>query len=556
MSFESCFCSSLSKVMPVEAAPYAVESGCALRGERFSFQLAYRCEGETKMLRVRVNSPFGRALRVRQVGLVPVDFLGTGFDEDVISRRPGLFPDLLSDFEKGEGWVPLSPDWNALWFTVDIPEDFPAGEHQIEVVLGKFWAFANPPEEPVELCRRTFKLEVLPAVLPPQQLKNTHWFHSDCLASYYHVPVFSEEHWRIIGNFMRDAVRHGHNMILTPVVTPPLDTMPGGERPTVQLVGVRRDDGVYSFDFSLLERWIRLAEECGMRYFEMAHLFTQWGAKFTPKVMAQVDGMMQRIFGWDVPADSPAYRDFLNAFLPALGDYFRRRGMVDRVYFHCSDEPQNEHLESYRYAQSLLRAHLADFKFIDALSSVDFYHEGLVSIPVPCENHFSYFINEELPERWVYYCCCPMTTYCNRFIHMPSSRNWILGAILYAYTIRGFLHWGYNFYYTMLSRKLIDPYHCNSSGGFFPDGDAFVVYPGANGEPEDSIRYEVFYEALQLQRQLEFLESLTSRDEVMALLNEAAGGGGLTMENYPRGEERALKLRTEICRRLKDALLR
>ena len=32
-------------------------------------------------------------------------------------------------------------------------------------------------------------VEVIPAVLPPQKLIRTEWFHGDCLADYYHVPI-------------------------------------------------------------------------------------------------------------------------------------------------------------------------------------------------------------------------------------------------------------------------------------------------------------------------------------------------------------------------------
>ncbi len=65
----------------------------------------------------------------------------------------------------------------------------------------------------------------------------TEWFHSDYLADYYHVDVFSEEYWRIVENFLRKAKERGVNMILTPILTLPLDTLIGGERTTTQLVG-------------------------------------------------------------------------------------------------------------------------------------------------------------------------------------------------------------------------------------------------------------------------------------------------------------------------------
>ena len=88
-------------------------------------------------------------------------------------------------------------------------------------------------------CR--FTLCVGRARLPAQTLLHTEWFHADCLASYYGVAPLSEEHWRILENFIRAAgEEHGINMLLTPVFTPPLDTAVNGERLTVQLVDVRR----------------------------------------------------------------------------------------------------------------------------------------------------------------------------------------------------------------------------------------------------------------------------------------------------------------------------
>ena len=53
------------------------------------------------------------------------------------------------------------------------------------------------------------------------------------------------------------------------------------------------------------------------------------------------------------------------------------------------------------------------------------------------------------------------------------------------------------FYYSQFSIKPLNPYICTDADGAFPAGDSFVVYPGEDGEPEDSLRLEVFHEALQ-----------------------------------------------------------
>ena len=160
-------------------------------------------------------------------------------------------------------------------------------------------------------------IEIIGAALPEQELRVTQWFHCDCLASYYNVPVFSERHWEIIENFVRTAVSNGINMLLTPIFTPPLDTYIGGERPTVQLTGVRLTDSGYEFDFSRLDRWIDMCDRCGVKYLEISHLFTQWGAAHAPKIVADTPDGERRIFGWDTAAAGEEYTTFLRAILTA-----------------------------------------------------------------------------------------------------------------------------------------------------------------------------------------------------------------------------------------------
>ena len=551
MKLKAIFCSSLAKIMPSSDPAVEIRQGCALRGERFSFQLAYKAaEPDRKLLKVKAESPFGKALRIRKVGLVPVEYTGVAFDDDIISKDPGMYPDLLTDADSGD--IPVLPTWRALWFTVDVPKNFKPGIYEIKVTLQCGWV--QPVTDFVDCAVKTFKLEVLDAVIPEQKLKHTNWFHCDCLATYYNVPVFSEEHWKIIGNFMKSAADHGINMILTPVFTPPLDTRIGSERPTVQLVGVSRTKGKYSFDFSKLDRWIGLARKSGIKYFEISHLFTQWGAVCTPKIVAKVDGKEKRIFGWDVKAGSKEYVDFLNAFLPRLAAFLKKKGLQKRVYFHCSDEPYEAHLEQYKANKEIMVRHLAGFPIMDALSHVEYYEQGIVTTPVPSETKLEAFLAAGMKERWTYYCCGPTTVYSNRFIHMPSSRNRIFGTLLYVYDIEGFLHWGFNFYYSGLSRYPIDPYKCNDSGYFFPAGDAFMVYPGKDGKPEDSIRYEVFYEALQDQRVLEKLQSLIGREAVLKELHKLAPGRKMKIDNYPKGEKAVLALRNKINTMLRKAL--
>ena len=126
---------------------------------------------------------------------------------------------------------------------------------------------------------------------------------------------------------------------------------------------------------------------------------------------------------------------------------------------------------------------------------------------------------------------------------MPSARTRILGMQLYKYNIEGFLQWGYNFWNTQFSKKAIDPYCVTDAGGAFPSGDAFVVYPGEEYQPVESLRFEIMREAMQDIRALRLLESKIGREKTLSLLEDA---GEITFYSYPTSAKWLLEKREQI----------
>jgi len=133
---------------------------------------------------------------------------------------------------------------------------------------------------------------------------------------------------------------------------------------------------------------------------------------------------------------------------------------------------------------------------------------------------------------------------------MPSARNRILGLQLYKYNIKGFLQWGYNFWYSQYSRYPINPFCVTDAGYAFPSGDAFIVYPSEEG-PLESIRLEVFFEALQDLRALQLLETLLGREAIMNLLEDGLDTP-ITFSEYPTDARWLLEMREEINLKIAD----
>ena len=408
--------------------------------------------------------------------MIPVEYPVTPeHDDNVLRTAPGLYPDLLEPIEDvpAMGMAAFPHQWRALWVAVHNPTGFEPGVYPIRVALRN--------NDGAVLSEDVFELEVLPAELPAQKLIHTEWLHTDCIATCYGLEIFSEDYWRMVEQYVQMAVDFGINMILTPIFTPPLDTDIGGERPTVQLVEVTKNGDRYSFDFAKLERWVAMCRRCGVEYFEFSHLFTQWGAYHAPKIMAWENGELKKLFGWETNARSPEYTGFLDQFLPALVEFIERHGIAERCYFHISDEPSIWDLESYGAASAAVKKHLSGFPVIDSLSNFEFYETGLVEHPIPASDHIEPFLENNVPDLWAYYCSAQHRDVAQRFMAMPSARNRILGMQLYKFEIKGFLHWGFNFYYSQQSVHRVDPYRVTDGLYWVPAGDTFVVYPGNEG---------------------------------------------------------------------------
>ena len=524
---------SLSKVFAdEECRDLPVSSGTALRGERHSFQVAYRSDMIMKGAGITVSVDGDLSARVYGVGLVPCELpYRQEHDDRVLRTPPGLYPDPLYPLDPNNR-VDIPPNqWRAVWISVNVPDDASPGTHTIIV---EFVAPESVAADDAYHGRAEYELEILPHSLTKQRLIHTEWFHQDGLATYYGVPIHGKQHWEILGAFLETAVSHGINMILTPLFTPPLDTAPGGERPTAQLVGVQETDGGYEFDFSLLDRWITLCLETGVEYFEMSHLATQWGAAHCPKIVARDStGEEHRLFGWDDDSTGERYLTFLEAFLPRLDAFLKERGIAGKTYFHVSDEPRGEHLETYSRFAAHLKRLLPGYPFIDALSDFEFYKSGAVEHPIPASNHIEPFLEAGIDGLWTYYCVGQWEKVSNRYFIMPSVRNRIIGFQLFKYDIAGFLHWGYNFYYSQYSlRQDLDPFRETDAGLSFPSGDPFLVYPGPDGVPVESLRLKVFHEALQDLRLYQTAATGAGKDTVVAVFEKAVGSE-ITFSEYP-----------------------
>ena len=343
----------------------------AARGERVSFQVCLRRDAGASDMPVKaavsVTAPDGIAVRVRRVGYVPQRHFNTQtpFDElDGVGHVPGLVPDPL--FDESEVLLPAG-ETHAFWLTVSVPENATPGHYAIPVEI------TGDTLRPKQLAASLFVSNVVLA--PRKNFHMLHWFYADAICDWYKVKPFEKAFWPIVEAYMRNYAEHDNDIIYLPVFTPPLD---GVKRPTQLLKVARKPGGKYAFDWTDVKKWVEASRRCGIGKFEWTHWFSQWGVKHALRIYEEQDGEDVLLWPPDTGATSRVYRNYLAQFLPSLKTFLAREGLMDKSFFHVSDEPHGEeNRRNYIAARNLLQELAPWMKVMDALSEIEYGRERI-----------------------------------------------------------------------------------------------------------------------------------------------------------------------------------
>ncbi len=480
--------SSLMRVFP--NSPASNKKNICIHGagnERISFQACLRNLTPVQInTRISVSGPKDLGIQVRRVGYVLVRHHNTDTNEselDGVGHIPGYVPDPLFPEETAT----LGPfESHAFWITVSIPPNLQPGIRTLNI------QFIDG--DTVE-CTLTANITVYPFTSQPSHnFPVTHWIYADAICDWYSAEPFDERFWAIAEQYLKNLVEHGNNCLYVPLFTPPTD---GVKRPTQLLRVTTTGPDKYLFDFSDVQRWVQLAKKHGAKYFEWTHLFSQWGARYGIRIYRNNQDINSLIWPPETEANSETYRKFLAQFLPEFHRFLQSNRLVEQSFFHLSDEPGKDDLQNYKEARNILKELAPWMKIADALSDINYGREGLTDIPIPSIESARYYADAGIP-AWTYFCCGPRGNYLNRLMDTSLAKIRMSGWLFYHLGAKGFLHWGYNYWYKRGANCLIDPF-MEQSGQAWPEwpyGDTFVVYPGEHG-PIDSIRWEIFAESLQ-----------------------------------------------------------
>ncbi len=138
-----------------------------------------------------------------------------------------------------------------IWLTVKAPHDAKPGVYTGQVTI------EAKGEKPLAVPVR---LELADFSVPDTQDYRT-WIElmqsPDTLAVEYNVPFWSERHWALIADSMRYIGEIGSRVVHIPLIA---QTNSGNEQSMVRFI--KKADGTYDYDFSVMDRYLDIAEKC------------------------------------------------------------------------------------------------------------------------------------------------------------------------------------------------------------------------------------------------------------------------------------------------------
>ena len=463
---------------------------CAARGEYESGQFGVCASDKAHSLSLTVSALAhengttllpAESVRLRPIQTVRVNKNTPSAENTVVRQAPFDCPDILTE----EKTVALALNQSqGVWVTILVPNDALEGRYTGTITLENEAISAQIPLE----------LTVFPFTLPSERhLWVTDWFSMGSFAKVHNVPLYSEEFWPILKRYFVNMAEHRQNIVMTPWVPD-----------NAFVKATRHSSGSWSVDFSLLERFLSLAEECGVaEQIELSHCGGVDRNKheiflLQAQVFDEKEGKVVSL-----PGDQ-----WLEPVLGELEKWLIETGRIDRAMIHVADEPFLPDMKSWRTISETIHAAAPRLRRIDAIESLHF--SGDLEIWVPKLSHYHRWqaqfdaLRRENTQMWYYICCHPFGDfYPNRFMDLPGTRIRALHWINYTENLSGYLHWGYSYWQG-------DPFGPPTEQ--YGPGDTHAVYPG----PLDSVRWEIERESLEDYEYFRLLEQLSEETAARA----------------------------------------
>ncbi|MBA7623814.1 hypothetical protein ES703_31213 [subsurface metagenome] len=474
-----------------------------VRNEQISAQLAVASTNPIKNLHASVSdltSPDGENIssgnvKVRFVKYLPVvskpiewgatveEVAGPGVSGD---RNPDVVGDPLLEIESINV---LGLRAQPIWFTFRIPKGTKSG-----IYSGTITISANGHES----IEYKIKLKIHNIVIPDPENYKFHldiWMNYNAIAALHNVLPWSDEHWDLIKEYMKDLASLGQKVIGVTIVDEPWQIDWFGWRPQTEIgyesmIKWQYENEKWSFDYSIFDRCVESGLECGlgpwigaysMLVFRGKQRITYYDVDMGEEVVEYMDAGSNR---W-----KEAWTAFLNDFIQHLNE----KGWLNQTAISFDERPA----ELMEEVQKLVNEVAPEFENqLRVAGSPDvspysfdlsIYYEFLPGQALAPEG-IDKLIKKRIEEgRITTFYVCGTPPHPNNFVFSPAVESRMLPWFASKYKLDGFLRWAYCSW----------PRNVFENPAFkYVEGDEYQVYPGTSG-PISSIRWELLKEGIE-----------------------------------------------------------
>ncbi len=425
-------------------------------------------------------------------------------DDDQVYKADPLFDSGSAYFEP---WKVIQ-----LFLEIQVPADTAPGTYSGEVRIYLHRMYDD------EFAAETlpFTVEVADVLMPSGDDRKFHltiWHHPTNIARHYDVPLFSDRHFEILEHYLASMADLGCVASTVTVGDIPWAGQfcynkydPLSDLFEYNIIRITRGtDGAFRYDYSVLDRYLRLCQKYGMtREIYLIGLIRNWTnqpgdhGSFGNITEDYPDAIRLRyVDEADGCGKFMRKSADIRAYIRALYAWLKKNGWADYCVI-CADEPPD--MDAYNRALAILREEAPELRTqLDISPAIinqrpelhfDSYTPGIYEISL-----------SEAEERgatrkacarctgkvsWST-CCWPLTP--NTFIRSPLLEGRLHGPLAEWLKMDGFLRWAYNCWPR-------DPYESAATMDW-PYGDAFLVYPGRSGYPVPTLRWFALKRGIQ-----------------------------------------------------------
>ncbi len=362
----------------------------------------------------------------------------------------------------------------AVWITVPVPSTDYVGDYRGHLDIFSGGRKAGSLTLTVRANRR---------ILPPPSDWHYHldlWQNVFSIARDYGVKPFSEEFYTIVRPYLQRLASAGQKAITAPILHAPWGENPGSAGNFLSLIAwVKRLNGEWEFDYTVFDRYIRFAMDCGIDGQISCYTLAPWSYSY--RYFDVASGSYKNMV---LRPESMDCERILTTFVKDFAAHLREKGWFEKAAIAFDERPlaDMQHIISIIHsAEPGFKISQAGFEYMPEID-MSVYDYSLASYKDFPENR----TEERRAEgkKSTYYICCPEIRP-NRYVF---SEPWESAYIAYNMAVRGadgFLCWAV---FHWMGNPLLDARWSN-----YWSGELFMIYPGNRS----SLRFERLIDGIQ-----------------------------------------------------------